>query len=68
MQSAEMRQFRHLVFTRAEVREALCGHASDQEFVSATLALAQTFEINLGEDEVREALSAGQREWLERWL
>ena len=53
---------------RADVREALCGYASDQKFVSATLALAQTFEIKLSEDEVREALSAGQREWLERWL
>lgn len=68
MQSAEMRKFRQLVFTRAEVREALCAYASDQDFVSATLALAQTFEINLGEDEVRQALNAGQREWLERWI
>lgn len=68
MPSTEMRKFRHLVFTRAEVREALCGPASDQEFVSATLALAQTFEIHLDADEVREALSAGQREWLERWV
>lgn len=68
MPSAELRKFRQLVFTRAELREALCGHASDQDFVSATLALAQTFEIKLGEDEVREALNAGQREWLERWI
>jgi hypothetical protein len=68
MPSAEMNRFRQLVFTRPELREALRGYAGDQEFVTATLALAATLDITLGEDEVRQALNAGQRDWLERWL
>lgn len=68
MPSTEMSKFRQLVFTRPELREVLGSYASDPEFVSATLALAGRFEINLGEEEVLEALNAGQRDWLERWL
>jgi hypothetical protein len=68
MPSTEMTRFRQLVFTRPELREALRGYDGDQEFVMATIALAATLDIKLAEDDVREALNAGQRDWLERWL
>lgn len=67
MPSVQMRQFRHLVFTRPEVRAALHACASDPELVVATVALASEFGIVLAEEDVRLALNAGKREWIERW-
>jgi hypothetical protein len=63
-----MLEFRRLVFSRSELREALQGPMTDAEFVAATVALAAGFGVTLAADEVRQALDAGQREWIERWL
>ena len=68
MLSAQMLEFRRLVFSRSELREALQGPMTDAEFVAATVALAAGFGVTLAADEVRQALDAGQREWIERWL
>lgn len=68
MLSARMHEFRQLVFARDELREALRICASDDEFVLASVALAGRHGIALGADEVRRALDAGQREWIERWI
>lgn len=68
MLSAQMQQFRQIVFSTAQVREALRAYADDASFVAGTIRLADSFGIQLSAEEVREALVAGQREWLERWL
>lgn len=68
MLSAGMREFRQLVFTCPELRESLHDYTSDAEFIPATVALAATFGIELDENDVRMALNAGQREWIERWI
>lgn len=67
MLSAQMREFRQLVFARPDLREALGACVNDDEFVVATVELAGGLGISLGEDEVRLALNTGQREWIERW-
>lgn len=68
MLSAPMQQFRQLVFSNAQVREALRAYADDATFVAGTLQLAGSMGIALSAEEIHEALRAGQREWLERWL
>lgn len=68
MLSAQMLEFRRLVFTRPELREALSAYSSDPPFVAACVALASELGITLAEDEVRLALNRGQREWIERWI
>lgn len=68
MLSAPMQQFRRLVFSNAQVREALRAFADDASFVAGTIQLAGSMGIGLSAEEVQEALRAGQREWLERWL
>jgi len=68
MLSAQMREFRQLVFARPELREALRGCDSESQLVTASVALASQHGIALSEDEVRLALNAGQREWIERWI
>ncbi|HWS25753.1 MAG TPA: hypothetical protein VN259_04185 [Xanthomonadales bacterium] len=68
MLSAPMQQFRRLVFSNAQLREALQAYPDDASFVTGTIQLASNFGIVLSAEEIREALAAGQREWLERWL
>lgn len=68
MLSAPMQQFRKLVFADARLRETLGAYVDEPSFVTGTIQLASSFGIELGAEEIREALRAGQREWLERWL
>lgn len=68
MLSAPMQQFRKLVFADARLREMLRAYVDEPSFVTGTIQLASSFGIELGAEEIREALRAGQREWLERWL
>lgn len=68
MLSAPMQQFRRFVFSNAQVREGLRAFTDDASFVAGTIQLAGSMGIGLSAEEVQEALRAGQREWLERWL
>lgn len=68
MLSAQMREFRQLVFTRPDLREVLRACSDVDDFVAATTAVAGELGIELSESEVRAALNAGQREWIERWI
>lgn len=68
MLSAQMQQFRQLVFSDAQLRAALCQFSSDEAFAAGAIELASRQGILLSAQEVDQALAAGQREWLERWL
>ena len=68
MLSVQMCEFRQLVFTRPDLREALRDCVGDQEFVIATIKIAGELGIELSADDVRLALNTGQREWIERWI
>ena len=68
MLSVQMCEFRQLVFTRPDLREALRDCVGDQEFVIATITIAGELGIELSADDVRLALNTGQREWIERWI
>jgi ethanolamine ammonia-lyase large subunit len=59
---------RELIFSDAALAAQLYEITDQANFIAAVANIASANGILLGENEVREAINAGTRSWLERWI
>jgi hypothetical protein len=67
MESA-LEQLRQLVVTRPELHNELYAERDRERFVHRVVEVAAAHGLVLSTDEIDDAMRAGRRSWVERWL
>jgi hypothetical protein len=65
---AEFDRFRQLVLDEPSLWEVLDEPSDQAEFVALSVRLGQARGFRFEAHDVREALTAGRKAWIERWL
>ncbi len=60
--------FRRLVMTDAALQGQLWAETEREAFVALTVALGESHGCSFAAEDVRQAMQAGKRTWIERWL
>lgn len=68
MSQESFEQFRQLVLRDRDIQRRLRETPDRESFVGATLEAGAELGYSFSAEEVSEALRAGQRAWIERWL
>jgi hypothetical protein len=68
MISSDLEQFCSEVLLDASLQEKLRNIGSTPEFVQRMVEAGASRGFEFSTDEVREAICAGHRVWLERWI
>jgi hypothetical protein len=68
MDQTNFEKFRQIVFDRPDLQEQLCGLQDADLFITRVIELGVGFELVFTADDVREAMNAGRRTWIERWI
>jgi predicted ribosomally synthesized peptide with nif11-like leader len=68
MSQENFEQFRQLVLQDTTLQQQLRGTSDREQLVALTQRLGAERGYSFTTEDVLEALRAGQREWIERWL
>ncbi len=68
MSEEKLSQFRGVIFSDVSLQEKLREMADREEFVRTVVKLGSESGFDFTADEVENALRAGRRVWIERWL
>ena len=68
MTAPNVARLRKLIFSDRAIASQLHAITDHAEFIAAVLDVASANDILLGANEVSEAIKAGTRSWLERWI
>ena len=68
MSSESFEQFRETVLRDRELQEALRATPDREAFISLVVGLGEERGYSFTAADVKDALQAGRRSWLERWV
>lgn len=68
MADIDFQRFRSLVLADSELQRRLRAIIDKTEFTEAVLGLANDEGFELTEEDLAEAMRAGRRAWIERWI
>lgn len=68
MSEEKLSQFRSVIFFDISLQEKLREMADREEFIRTAVELGSERGFDFTADEVENALRAGRRVWIERWL
>ena len=63
-----LQRFRRLVMTDAALQDQLWAVSEREAFVALAVALGESRGCGFTTEEVLQAMQAGRRTWIERWL
>ncbi len=66
--ASALEQLRQMVATRPELHSELHAERDRDRFVHRVVEVAAAHGLMLSADDIDDAMRAGRRSWLERWL
>ena len=68
MSATDLERLRTIVLADAAQQQRLVAITEEDDFLAAIDDLARSHDLDVDADDVRTAMHAGDRRWVERWI
>lgn len=66
--TGEIEKLREIVLNDADLQAHLQGISQREEFIARVLETAESFGLEIGSEDISEAMRETRRLWIERWI